>query len=299
MTHTLVPLDSFRLARYAIPVSCIICAEENAFDSDRCRRCQAPMALTFQCAGQKAAPKMVAALAPPKAGKTVYLGMLTDLLSRQHHDWHLTARGAFSVSLQQTAISHLAQGWFPPPTGTDPSGWNWVHCRISNSQRRRPLEIVLPDVSGVPLCEEVERPHSQPMVYTMVRKCSVAMVLLDAARLVDGDRDPDFFAMKAVSYLCELDGRSRQGWPQRPFAFVFTKADTCEWCFSDPAGFAARYAPGLAKQAAERLRRYAFFGTCVAGGVAHQCTSRGRRSFPLRVEPQGVTEPFEWLLRQM
>jgi len=297
MTHTLVPLDSYRLARYAVPIPCIICGDDNAYDSDRCRRCHAPMALTFQCVGQKVAPKIVAALAAPRTGKTSYLGMLTDILSRQHNDWHLTARGAFSVSLQQTAISSLSEGWFPPPTTPDPSGWNWVHCRISNAHRRRPLEIVLPDVSGEPLVEEVEHPRSQPMIYTMLQKCSVAMILLDASRLIDGDRDSDFFAMKAISYLCELDNRPRHGWQQRAFAFVFTKADVCEWCFVDPTGFAARYAPGLAKQAAERLQRFAFFATSIAGGIAYQCSARGRRPFPLRVEPRSVTESFEWLVK--
>jgi hypothetical protein len=149
----------------------------------------------------------------------------------------------------------------------------------------------------VPLVEEVEHPRSQPMIYTMLQKCCVAMVLLDASRLVDGDRDSDFFAMKAISYLCELDNRPRHGWQQRAFAFVFTKADACEWCFADPVGFASRYAPGLSKQAAERLQHFAFFATSIAGGIAYQCSARGRRSFPLRVEPRSVTDPFEWLVK--
>jgi hypothetical protein len=226
--------------------------------------------------------------------------MLTDMLSRQTGDLQLTPRGAFSVSLQQEAIGSLSNGWFPQPTPVEPGSWHWVHCQVGRPKfGRRPLELVLPDLSGLTLSEEIERPQTHPMLCTLLRNCVSAVVLLDASRLAEGDREPDFFAMKCVSYLCELDGRKRGGWPTRPFAFVFTKADTIEACFDDPAAFTQRFAPGLARQTAQRLRHYAFFATAVAGGCACQRTSRGRFPFPMRIEPRGVIRPFEWLLRHL
>lgn len=45
MTNTVLPLDSYRLAQYAVQVPCFICEQGNAFDTELCRHCQAPMVL--------------------------------------------------------------------------------------------------------------------------------------------------------------------------------------------------------------------------------------------------------------
>jgi hypothetical protein len=300
MTQTTQPLESYRLARYAVPIHCLVCNEDNAYDAERCRSCQAPLALTYQCAGKKSAPQLVAVLAPERAGKTVYLGMLTDMLSRQSGNMQLVARGAFSVSLQQAAIGALGAGCFPPATPVDPGGWNWMHCQVSQAGRTRGgVEVVLPDISGQAIGEEIEHPHSRPMLNLLFRKCTAAVILLDASRLVEGDRDPDFYAMKCVSYLYELDSRRRGGWPRRPFAFVFTKADGAESSFQDPAAFCERFAPGLAQQTRQRLSCYKFFAASVASGVAWRQTAKGRVPYPFRIEPRGITQPFEWVLKQL
>jgi hypothetical protein len=300
MTQTLVPLESYRLARYSVPVACLICNEDNAFDSERCRYCHAPLALTYQCQGTNVQPKIVAVLAPARAGKTVYLGVLTDMLSRQDGDLQLVARGAFSVSLQQASIGALGSGWFPAETPREPNEWNWVHCRVGHASRwRKAQELVLPDMSGQTLQEEIEHPHRHPMLHQLLKKSVACLVLLDAGRLADGDRDPDFFAMKCISYLCELDDRRRHGWPARPFAFVFSKADIIEDAFDDPLDFCRRFAPGLSQLSAQRLSRANYFAASVAGGCAFHQTARGRVAFPFRIEPRGVAPPFEWLLKNL
>ena len=79
-----IKMESYDLAAYAVEVHCSICDGGNSFDAERCRHCQAPLALTYQAEGnRKAAPKMVGLLGPPGCGKTVYLGTLADMLSRQ------------------------------------------------------------------------------------------------------------------------------------------------------------------------------------------------------------------------
>ena len=52
---------------------------------------------------------MIATLGSADAGKTVYLGMLTDMLSRENAPLQLLARGAFSVSLQQATMAALSR----------------------------------------------------------------------------------------------------------------------------------------------------------------------------------------------
>src|SRR5215469_11269707 len=98
------PLDSLRAIQLANQAACYVCGAGNSYDIELCRECFAPMALAHQAATQKVSPNLIAALGSSAAGKTVYLGMLMDMLSRQPDRLQLLARGAFSVNLQQTAV---------------------------------------------------------------------------------------------------------------------------------------------------------------------------------------------------
>src|SRR5690606_29016083 len=222
------------------------------------------------------------------------LGVLTDMLARQSCKIPMLARGAFSIAMQQTAVSSLARGFFPPRTPDDAAHWNWTHCRITKG-RRRALELILPDIAGETISSEIEHPQTSPMTRALLGRSTAAMILLDASRLVEGDRQPDFFGLKAVSYLCEMYSDRKRSWSRRPIALVFTKADQAESCFDDPLAFARRYAPGLWHHCRERLRLYQFFATSISGGEAYFRDVAGRRPIPLRIEPRGTVEPFDWL----
>ena len=77
------PLDSYELRHYAVDIPCFVCDGGNRHDAERCRHCYAPLALTYQAADQRTKkPQMLAVLGPRGAGKTSYLGMLCDCLSR-------------------------------------------------------------------------------------------------------------------------------------------------------------------------------------------------------------------------
>jgi hypothetical protein len=81
---------------------------------------------------------------------------------------------------------------------------------------------------------------------------------------------------------------------------VFTKADRNEQCMEDPEGFARAHATGLWEQCQERFRVHKFFAAGVAGACAWRDTfDDGRVQVPLRVEPHGIIEPFEWLLSHL
>lgn len=293
-----VLLDSYRLAQYAESAPCYICAGGNNFDADRCRHCQAPMALAHQASSQKIHPKMIAAIGPSGAGKTVYLGMLTDMLSRQTEPMQMLPRGAFSIGLQQTTMSSLSRCEFPAKTPSEPDRWNWVHCQILR-RKQRPVELILPDLAGEALMEEVEYPHTYPVVRSFLAKCSGVLVMVDAERLGRGETEEDFQTMKLISYLCELKCENKQSWGNRPVSLVFTKADECTTCFDDPQAFARQHAPGLFQQCRERLPRHRFFGVGVAGACAYRSEYFGRVHVPLRIEPRGIVEPFRWLVEEL
>ncbi|MFV1963794.1 MAG: hypothetical protein ACC628_00090 [Pirellulaceae bacterium] len=293
------PIDTYERVEYASQTSCCVCDGGNRFDAEFCRHCRAPLALTLQTDPKKSPPQLVAVVGPPRVGKTVYLGMLTDILSRQQGALQVLARGAFSVSLQQQSMSALARRQFPPGTPVDPEGWNWVHFEVSNSPRRRPEQYVMPDISGEAFLQEVERGHGAPVIRAFLSKCSAALVLVDAEALEQGDQEPDFLAMKTVSYLVEMNRHRRKGWPARPVAIVFAKSDQSELCFDDPEEYARTHTPGLWRQCKERLSRHRFFSTSVIGACAPLHIRGEVTSMPLRIEPRGVEEPFIWIAKQL
>ena len=297
---SVLPLDSYRLAQYAVQVPCYVCDGGNSFDAELCRHCFAPMALAHQANSQKLRPQMMAAIGSSGVGKTVYLGMLMDMLSRMPDRMQLLARGAFSVTLQQTAVAALSRCEFPNKTSNEPDRWNWVHCQVRTSKHRRPVEMIMPDMAGEAILEEVDHPNTFPVIRSLLEKCSGVLLLIDSAELEGGRREQDYFAIKLLSYLSELCDDPKQGWANRPVALVFSKADQCEHCFDDPASYAQKHAAGLWQNCQERFKVHRFF----AAGVAGACASRhsvtgGTLRVPLRVEPRGVVEPFEWLVSRV
>mgnify|MGYP000859085859 CR=1 FL=1 len=300
ITPTIQPLESARLAQYALPIPCYVCETDNTLDAETCTRCQAPMALAHQAAMRDTAPRMIATMGAGGAGKTVYLGMLMDLLSHQSDQTKLLARGAFSITLQQATIMALASCRFPAKTPNEPDRWNWVHCQVLKPKQKQPLELIMPDMAGEAILEEVDHPHSYRIIGAFLKKCSGSLILVDAIRIEAGSRQEDYFAMKLLSYLSELIYNARSNPAKRPIAVVFTKADQCDACRDNPTEFARRHAPGLWQQCREQFPCHRFFASGVAGTCAtFDSVTEGRVLAPLRVEPHGIIEPFAWLLEQL
>ena len=294
-----VQLDSYRLAQYSVQVPCYICEGGNSFDAELCRHCFAPMALAHQANSQKIAPRMIAAIGASGVGKTVYLGMLMDILSRQSDRLQMLARGAFSITLQQVTASALARNEFPNKTPNEPDRWNWVHSQVRSPSHRRPVDLIMPDLAGEALLEEIDHPHTYPVIRSLLSKCAGVLMLVDTVKLQSGIHDQDYFAMKLLTYLIELDNHPKHGWSQRPVGLVFSKADECEECFDDPVAYAKAHSAGLWQHCHEQFKRFQFFAAGVAGGCAYRNLPEGRVRVPLRIEPRGIVEPFEWLVDQL
>ena len=199
-----IPLESYLLTQQAAPIPCLICDQENCRSATRCRECRSPMALAHQAETAKHAPRIIAVIGATGAGKTVYLGMLMDILTRQVGLPHTTARGPLSISLQQTTATALSTGWFPEKTARNPEHWHWVHCQFHCRRRRQPIEVVFADVAGDAFAEETEREGRHPAIRALLGRCSGVMVLVDAERLKSGDHEPDFVTLKLLTLLGDL-----------------------------------------------------------------------------------------------
>ncbi len=287
-----LPLDSLRLAHYASQSPCAICSGSNCLDAERCRHCHAPMALGRHPKGKKNGQAMIAVLGPSGVGKTLYLGMLFDMLARSPDRMQALARGAFSLSLQQTVAASLARCECPPPTVMDPALWNWVHCQIRVQHQRWPLDLVVPDFSGDALMHEVHHPYSFIGIRAYLAKCVGLMILIDAAQLDQQASEQDYLTTKMLSYIAELSAGGPPARRQFPVAVVFTKSDQCAPCVTDPSGFAARHAPGAMRY----LQQCSSSHRCFATSVSSTWVRRAPHiSTPLRIEPRGILEPFQWL----
>lgn len=295
-----VPMQSFELAKYAKPVPCYVCDADNRFDSAYCQQCHAPLAIGYSNEKRPTPPQMMAVVGGAAVGKTCYLGLLMDMLSRRQSEMQLLARGAFSVTLQQQTMSALACRQFPASTPAEPSEWMWVHCSVRTPNAKRPLELVLPDISGERAMREVEATDGTPAIKRMLSHGSALMIMVDVEALINGNKESEFFALKLLSSLFANEpSKKGKGWTNRPVSIVFTKSDRCDWAFEQPDEFARRYVPALWRQCQEQLHRHRYFATSIAV-VATATDSHGERiNVPLRIEPRGVIEPFAWVVDQI
>ena len=299
-----IPLETYLLTEQAAPITCLVCDAENCCSAERCRHCRAPLALAHQTLTLKQKPHLIAVLGASGAGKTTYLGMLMDILTRQVGQLRSTARGPMSISLQQTTTTALANGWFPERTDREPENWQWVHCQFNCRRRRRPFELVIPDISGEALAEETDRNGRYPSIQALLVKCSAVMVLADAQRLQAGDHSQDYVTMKLLSLIGELRGQQSRGRRSRnqdicPLALVLTKADTCDGCLGAARAFAEAHATSLWSDCKSRFKRHEVFACAVAGATAYRDSLERRQLAPLRIEPHGVVEPFGWLMTEL
>lgn len=307
--------DKLRLNLGKEASKCVLCGHENMVEAERCRNCCAPIEFsrcTFQSKGSANRPKLITALGPDDCGKTMFLGMLLDMLSRQRERADFTACDSGSIAMQQQTIGSLAQGEFPNATDIDPENWKWAHCRISRRTRRDPHELFIADVSGESLVHELEHPGTTPLFKGLFLRSFGVFVCLDAGEVSRGEKNQEFYAMRVINEMNEA--RSRQPKPKNrskrsrskspvrqaaPIAIVLHKADECEVAFDDPANFVRTKTPNLWELCQGLPNAVDYFATSVVGQVGIRRTSNGRSALvPLRVEPRGIIEPFRWLLGQ-
>jgi hypothetical protein len=279
-------------------INCPLC-DGHLFEGDPCGTCHAPAAVIESIFYRGREPQFVGVLGPSGVGKTVYLGMLLDMLSRGLGGLHGVARGPFSVALHRNLILALERQRFPDKTPSEADRWDWVHCEVTTPRRGQVFDVITPDVAGEAVLAELERPRSNPTIRSLIGRCSGLVVLADLAQVVADGQGQELFAIQLISYLDSLRPPRKRGKSKVdvPVAVVFTKSDLFDGLIRDPDGFARSNAPALWRLCESRLATYKFYSSGVAGSTGVLVDRDGYEHLvPLRVEPRGVVEPFAWLL---
>lgn len=263
--------------------------------SQWCGRCFAPRDVIRSILSRGVKARCIGVLGASGVGKTVYLGVLLDLLARGVGGFHGMARGPFSLMLQRQVMLALEKQRFPGKTPVEPDRWQWVHCEVSTGRKGHGFDLVTPDVAGEAVAEELESPGTNPTVRTLLARCAGLAVLVDTLGLIGEGQGQEIFAMQLVTYLDSLHGSSRRK-ADIPVALIFTKTDLCDQSIDDPDNFARSHASALWKMCEARLRHFRFFRSSVAGACGSLIGRDGGEILvPLRVEPRGILEPFAWL----
>ena len=305
------PLDTYKIGGYRLPIPCHLCGENNLYEAVTCANCASPMDLSRSLHGNECVkPQLIVPVGAGDTGKTVYLGMLLDILSRQGRS-DITTHGAASVTVQQTVIRALARQYFPEPTSREPLHWAWTHCRLARRTSSDHLHAFVPDMSGESILRDADD-ESFPQVRHILRKATGIMLFLDAGRLQAGDKDEEFFALKILRFIegiiehpvaPENTSRRKRG-PQPlpqlpPVSVVLAKADECDECFDNPSDYVRGQMPNLWQALKTVAPQHAIFAASAVGAVADIPLAAGEfTKVPLRIEPRGILEPFRWLLGQ-
>jgi len=280
---------------------CLICETQNENEAIVCGTCGAPMALIQEALCQERDPCIVTVIGDSNVGKTVYLGMLLDMLSKRAENFEAIPKGAYSVNLQHSVISYLGARQFPPKTAMEVDDWHWAYYQVSRRDCGPQIyDLVMPDMAGEAIAAEVATPSTFAVIRSLLEKSAGAVLLVDAALAGAGSPQPDFFALKLMSYLDGVIATKRDEKLSTPVAVVLSKADYCPECFDDPRNFAKTNLNRLWNMCESRFKYFEFFATSVVGALGYGTDqSDNVIPYPLHVAPRGVLEPFEWVLTKL
>ncbi|GIK17316.1 MAG: hypothetical protein BroJett003_22800 [Planctomycetota bacterium] len=280
---------------------CLICEAENKPDALVCSRCYAPMALIHEAAAQDRDPCIVSVIGESNTGKTVYLGTLLDMLSKRAGDFEAVPKGAYSVNLQHNVVSHLGTRQFPPKTPTEVDQWHWAYYQVAHHRYGDMIyDLVMPDMAGEALAAEVSSPKTYTVIRSLLEKSAGSLLLVDAGVAAAGSPQPDFFALKLLSYLDGIFAKKRGEKIDTPVAIVLCKGDYCPECFDDPRIFAKTNLNRTWNLCESRFEKYDFFAASVVGSLGYAHDAEGNViPYPLHCSPRGILEPFEWVLAHL
>jgi hypothetical protein len=285
-------------------ITCVCCLQESFNNTGYCSQCRAPMDLSQTAAKRGTAVNFVSVLGASGAGKTVFIGMMLDILSKGTRGIQGLPNNSFSVAIQQHTIGALEARRFPEKTPSEAEGWQWVHAEVSTTGKRKNfLDVVTPDFAGEAIATELEHPGTYRAISSVISQSKAVILLIDSLGVRDSGRDEDFFGMKMASYIHNLRtskasfvGRKKS---KVPIAIVLTKTDSCPEAMEDPARFATDNMPGFRKFLDRNFANFHFFAAGVVGATAMLADHRGYfMDIPLHIEPRGIIEPLEWIIAQ-
>jgi hypothetical protein len=281
---------------------CLICGSLNHTEVLLCAGCSAPTALTHEAQAQARQPRIISVVGDSNVGKTVYLGFLLDMLAQRAAQYEAIPRGPYSVDLPQLVISHMAHRMFPPKTPMESNQWNWTYYQVRRRQRRAPwADLVMPDMAGEAIAAEVAAPSTFRVIESLLGQSAGVLLLVDAALAGNGSSQPDFFALKMLSYIDAMFPRQQHKRLAMPVAIVLTKADYVPECFDDPRRFVRANLNRLWHMIESRFACVEFFASSVVGALGFATSEKEKyvTPIPLHTALRGILEPFGWILDQL
>lgn len=285
--------------------NCICCGALISSSDGFCRQCAMPSNLSRAASGSSNDKSFISVLGASNAGKTVYLGMLLDIIGKDGGAVSGSPKSTFSVNLQEQVITALENRHFPEKTPSESDMWNWVHCELALRERRslRSLDLISPDLAGEAIALEVQQPGTYPIIQHVVQRSSGVMILCDSIRVGQASSGDDLFAMKLAAYVAQLHGISPNGHTRQrnesepSLAIVLTKCDACPEATEDPTAFAANNLPRLFEFCRKTFTKHHYFAASVAGNTCVVLdNAKVPHRIPLHIEPRGVVEPLSWLV---
>jgi hypothetical protein len=71
----------------------------------------------------------------------------------------------------------------------------------------------------------------------------------------------------------------------------------CPEAEQDPAAFAKHTVPSMITHTERYFQKVKFFAASAVGSSANAITRHGMWQVPLHVQPKGIVEPLEWLMK--
>ncbi len=288
---------------YSNAPPCVCCDSQMTTLDEYCLECHTPAEITASVHNRRASPHFISVVGPSNAGKTVFLGLLLDMLCGGAKDLKGVPNGAFSIGLQEQVISALEERRFPEKTPNESDLWKWLHCVVTDSSTKqsKQVDFVAPDFAGEAIAQELEHPGTHAAVSHIVQRTAAFLLLCDSVEVRDNGAREDLFAMKLGSYIRQQQGLSEIGKSRDltpAIAIVFTKADTCPEAAADPRRFMANNMPRFLDYCQHNFPRHDVFSASVVGSSAMLSNDSGAVSrVPFHIQPRGVIEPLHWAIQ--
>lgn len=284
-------------------IYCVTCGTQVLESGRVCPRCLTPVQVSRSVALKKNT-NMVSVLGASGAGKTVFLGMLLDMLSKGCNGMGCLPNGSFTLEVQENTVTALETRRFPPKTQNEPDHWNWVHCEaFSHRKPGRRFDVITPDIAGEVLAHELEHAGTSTAIRSLLINSHGLIILLDAQRVRKEPRSEDIFAVKLATYVEDLRSRTqneRRKQVRMPLAFVLTKSDGCPEAEKDPQLFANANLPGLIRYCTDKFQSFTFSAASVVGRSVQAMDQYGTPfQVPLHIQPRGIVEPLDWILARL
>lgn len=299
---------SYRRAEDAVAenaLECICCELQLDSHEGFCPECQTPAEISSVVQRRETTPNFVSVLGPSNAGKTVYLGVLLDLLGSSTGPIRGAANGTFSISLQEHVVNALEQRCFPEKTPVESDSWRWLHCDVTlkNGKKPKQYDFVAPDVAGEAISFELEQASTYRAIQYVVQRSGGILILCDSAEVRDAGSQEDLYALKLASYIEQnrpvSNNRRGKSDNQPAVAVVFTKADICPEASEDPIAFAKNNMPRFFDFCERHFPVHKHFASSVVGASCMiNDPEAGDRQIPLHIQPRGVVEPLHWIMSQ-